>query len=932
MLIVARWLNQYLSQPLSINQLQAAMEAAGIEVEDAKHPPQFDEGIVTATVKEVKDHPRADRLQIAVVESEGQTHEVVCGAPNLAAGQRVVWARPGATLPDGTAIEQADIRSATSEGMLCSERELGLGKNHEGILELGPEVAADQPLAAVFTAEYTILDIKTAANRWDLQSYLGIAREVTAHSEAELVFDELTRSPVEAQRVEDLFTNHTSDAVTCYGLVWLRLDAAKPSPAWMQQYLRLSGVKPISAVVDITNYVMLALGQPLHAFSGEAVTGPVEIRFGKTDEVLLTLDGVERRLSSEDLVIADQNGPIGLAGVMGGQKSEINDKTTTIALEAATFDSALVRKMAKRHGLRTEASARFERGIPVQAPKQALRHAIGLLQEHAEAEVTSYQHERSVWPWVQHIGLRAARARQFLGIEELEREDMARYLKQLHFDAEVFDIAAEARRHLGKPYKWGAKFKTDGTEAFDCSYLIDYVYSLIGCQVGHTALGQYEVGRPIADEDLLPGDVVFLEGYIDKSATDHYYTPNTDGTHTKHELEAEKRVGHNGIYVGDNKVVMAAEYRYQDGEWVKRDNTGVMEVDLSEFTDNPGYVGARRFLEDIDDYIRITVPWWRPDVRSPEDALEELIKLIGLEQVPATLPAWHPKEVTTDTSTHRSNQLRWVLYGLGLHEVATYPFISEQDSQLFRQPGSPLRLANPRSQEQAYLRTSLLPLLIHAVVNNTSYQQQFGVFEQARVFLPAGSSELPQERNRLGLVYQGTDILQLKAYLDALFAHTNVDPEIVTTTQHESLHPARQAQLEVNGEHLGWFGVLHPEINQTLKTEHTLLCAELELDVLLAQWQPANFRPLPKYPSSYRDITLRVAPRVTWGDIRQTLSQLEALRVSFLDEYHKDDQKAVTIHVELQAHQGTLTDAQIETRMQTIATTLGQQLGAEVAL
>lgn len=931
--IVVRWLNQFLSEPLSSTQVANALEAAGMEVEDLWHPPEFDNEIITAEVMEVKSHPNADKLQLAVVKDGSRQHEVVCGAPNLHAGQRVVWARPGATLPDGTVIEQTTIRDVTSEGMLCSERELGLGSAHEGLLDVGPEADIGVPLHTVFTAEYTVIEAKTAANRWDLQSYVGIAREVAAHTGVDLV-DITEASPKGSpQRVENMFVNQVPEQVPFYGLVRLELDAEAATPPWMRTWLRLSGVKPVNAVVDLTNYVMLHSGQPLHAFDAGAVQGGVEVRFAAADETLTTLDGVERTLSSDDLVIADAHQPIALAGVIGGQTTEINDQTTTIILESATFDGALVRKTAKRHGLRTGASARFERGLPLHAPRYALRQAVSMLGEYAEATALRYQHERNAWPWVQHIGVRVSRMRTLLGMEDVTREDIASNLGRLHFDAEPFDIVAAARQQVGKPYKFGANYKTDGSDAFDCSYLIDYLYSLIGVRIGHTALGQYELGEPVDEADLLPGDVLFMEGKIEHSATDHYYKSDNDGNKMRYDLDDAKPVGHNGMYIGDGRVVMAAQYSYQEGEWREREEQGVVETDLEEFTGNPGYLGARRYVDDLADYVRATVPWWRPDVRNEQDILEEVVKLFGLDSLPSSLPPWHPVEAPTGHPWQQIDELRWLLYGFGLHEVATYPFISEEDIAMFRQPEQHLKLANPRSSEQAYLRSSLLPLLTYAVANNTSYSYEFGVFECARVFMPEEGGQSSRESTKLSIVYQGEDVLHLKGILDGIAKHAHLSPDIRTETEYPFLHPTRQARLELDGDVLGYYGMLHPEIEQSLKPRQPILCAELDMEVLRAHWQPAQFQPLPKYPSGYRDVTVVVDPQVSWQDVCRALEGLEALRVAFRDEYHREDsRKAVTLHVEVQAREATLTDEAIEARLQEVAATLERELDADVPL
>ena len=922
MLILAEWINQYLARELSMTELTEALESAGIEVEGVQHPPEFDDKLIAADVVDIKPHPNADKLQLAVVATAEDRYEVVCGAPNLARGQKAALARPGAKLPGGESIKRAEIRGVHSEGMLCSESELGLSNDHEGIIDLGSEVEAGTPLNSLYLSDYTLIDITTAANRWDLQNYRGIAREVAAHTGVDFVDEKVGRIELGSGKEDKIFTNHIPEQVTDYGLVRLKSRANVPlsEQVKIRRRLRLSGIKPINSVVDATNYAMLVTGQPLHAFDADKVQGDIEVRFAHKDESIRTLDGAERTLVSDDIVIADNNGPIALAGVIGGADAEISNSTEEIIVEAATFPSVYVRKTAQRHGLRTEASSRFERQLPMQTVVSGLQYVASVLQESDEVEVLNSHHERNEWPWVQHIGLEMERARKVTGLEELSKDQVVSHLKSLGFEAEAFDITSIARSHIGKPYKLGAKFKTDGTDAFDCSYLVDYIYSLIGVSAGHTAHQQHRNGSDVALEDLLPGDLLFRGGpWV--------------------ELDESERDGisHVALYIGDGKIIEARDYvRDNEGEWsqLPPEDRKVVESDVDTITKDPQFVGAKRCTNNLEDYIRITVPWWRPDVIRPEDIIEEVVKLIGLEEIPVTLPPWHPINASSDWNLRRRDEVRWLLYGLGGYEVTTYPFISEADISLFKQSGSHFKLANPRSQEQAYLRTSLLPLLGHSVVNNATYKDKFAIFELATIFRVDDEEKLPKEREKLGIAYRSDDILDLKRYLDALFEHAQIAVSIdMRTSERDCLHPARQAVIATpENDELGWFGVVHPDITTALKSSSPLLYAEIDVPELQSSWNQPDFQAVPRYQSSYRDLTLQVAPDITWQQVVEALSTVDDVECEFKDEYYKDGQKALTIHLELQAKERTLSEDDITAKIERIADTLKQAVGAEITL
>jgi phenylalanyl-tRNA synthetase beta chain len=331
---------------------------------------------------------------------------------------------------------------------------------------------------------------------------VGIAREAAAVFNRKLQNLKVEKPEVKSKKAIKV---EVAEKELCPRYIAKVVEGLKigPSPKWMQDRLAAAGVRPINNVVDVTNYVMLEWGQPMHAFDMSKVDGKIVVRRAKEGEKLTTLDGVERKLTKEDLVIADGGKVIGLAGVMGGLNSEVTEKTTTVVLEAAVFDRTRVRRTAQRLALRSEASNRFEKGIPLGLPEIAIERAAKLLTEipGGLAGITPIVKPiagpsvdaLSKWIWTWRVGLELSRLKKFLGID-ISSEKAIEILKGLGFEAEKFDFKAAARSQVGKPYILGASYKTHGDMAFDCSYLTDYLYSRIGQFIGHTSLAQYELG------------------------------------------------------------------------------------------------------------------------------------------------------------------------------------------------------------------------------------------------------------------------------------------------------------------------------------------------------------------------------------------------------------------------------------------------------
>lgn len=403
MKISYNWLKQFIKIDWKSEETAALLTDLGLEVEIVEKYQSVKgglEGIVVGHVLTCIQHPDADRLKITTVDlGNGVPVQIVCGASNVAAGQKVPVATIGTTLYDkeGVAfsIKKGKIRGQESHGMICAEDELGLGESHDGIMILDDSLAPGTPAATVFKIENDeVFEIGLTPNRADAMSHLGTARDLRAGMLQSGVSVELITPSVSNFRVDkrtlkiDIDLKEPKLAPRYCGVTISGIEV-KPSPAWLQNRLKAIGLNPKNNIVDVTNYVLHELGQPLHAFDAAKINGKIVVQTLPAGTKFVTLDDVERTLHEEDLMICDEKGPLCIAGVFGGKKSGVSENTNSIFLESAYFDPVSIRKTAKRHQLNTDASFRFERGIDPTITEYALKRAALLIQEVAGGEITS---------------------------------------------------------------------------------------------------------------------------------------------------------------------------------------------------------------------------------------------------------------------------------------------------------------------------------------------------------------------------------------------------------------------------------------------------------------------------------------------------------------------------------------------------------------
>jgi phenylalanyl-tRNA synthetase beta chain len=388
------WLHEHCNPGLDASALAERLTMTGTKVERIVHHGVAElERFVVGRVLEASRHPDADRLivcRVAIGPGEGDVTQIVCGAPNVAAGQAVAVARPGAVMPDGTRLKRARLRGVESDGMILAEDELAIGTEHAGILVLDGDPAPGTPLADVLPIATDVLELEITPNRPDCLGVYGVAREVHAATGAPLGpnpgdDDEGSEEPVGDGVEISVQAGELCPRFTARVYEDVRIG---PSPPWLKARLMAAGQRPISNIVDITNYVMLVTGQPMHAFDLDQVAGGrLVVRRAEKGERLTTLDGSERELDEEMVIICDDQGPTSLAGVMGGERSEVNDSTTRVLMEAATWVGANIQRTSTRLALRSEASARFEKGLSPEAAMEAQAVTSRLMREVCSARL-----------------------------------------------------------------------------------------------------------------------------------------------------------------------------------------------------------------------------------------------------------------------------------------------------------------------------------------------------------------------------------------------------------------------------------------------------------------------------------------------------------------------------------------------------------------
>jgi phenylalanyl-tRNA synthetase beta chain len=851
------WLREYapLDESVPAAEVARQLTAAGLEVESVDVVGDDVQGVVVAEVTEIEELTGFRKpIRYCRVDTGSQAREVICGAVNFAVGDKVPLAPPGAVLPGGFEIGTKKAYGRVSEGMICSAAELAIGDDHTGILVL----AADAPLGADF-ASYAgladhVFDIAVTPDRGYALSVRGVARELATAFGVPFTDPADTGLPDDVAVVSpDVYPASIADPSGCDRFVLREahgFDPAAPTPLWMRVRLVRSGMRGVSLAVDITNYLMAELGQPMHAFDKHALSGPIVVRRARPGETLETLDHVVRELDPDDILITDSSGPISMAGTMGGLATEISASSRDLVIEAAHFSARGTARMSRRHRLFTEASYRFEREVDRELPLRASAKAVALLASLGGATAV---------PGCTHA------------------------------QAEVPAVA------ITLPDDYPGRV---AGQVYSASTVISRLRE-VGCEV------------------IEPG-------------------------------------GEGGVTAGDAGTGAADAGRPETPA-----NARSASLNRRARQDHGRHESAPRILT-------VVPPSWRPDLRQPSDLAEEVIRLEGYENVPVKMPRAVAGHGLTSPQRMRRAVGR-ALAAAGYVEVISFPFVSAMDWDRLQLPAddprrNATRIANPLSEDEPFLRTTILPGLFRVLARNVGRGfADVDLYEMGLVFRPRPEGQpvapiprvdrgpavaeiaeieaaLPRQPLRVAAVLAGDRSLagwwgpgRPARWEDAIEAAREVlrvsrAPFRVERDQHAPWHPGRCAAVFVTGDDgsqvlAGHAGELHPRVVQAFRLPDRVCAMELDLSVIetaAAAIPPVQAPVISAYPVATQDVALVVGDSVAAADVQAALADgargagglLEDIRLFdvYTGEQAGEGNKSLAYRLSFRAPDRTLTD------------------------
>ena len=878
MKVLLSWLQEFTPVEGPPEGIAEELSDLGLAVEDmvtfAAAPP----GVVVARVAGLRPHPDADRIQLVDVDAgDGELRQVCCGAFNMAVGDLVPLATAGTAMPGGLQIGRRRMRGQASEGMLCSAAELEMGSDAEGIMVLpGGLELGDDLTAALGVAGDVLFDLEVNPNRPDALSVVGVARDLAARRglpfELPSIHVETSGEPASASASVEILA---PDLCGRFSLRVLRNTSGATTPPRLARRLLALGMRPINFVVDISNYVMLEIGQPSHTFDAALVPGGVlRVRRAAEGEQVETLDGAVRTLSAGDGVIADaSDSVIGIAGVMGGASTEISAETGTVLLEAAWWNPPDIARTSRRLGLRSEASARFEAGVDPEIAPWALERfaelaagggvtlAPGLVQAHGDV------------PAPGPVRVRTGRVNAILGTS-LTATEMRSCLEPIGF--EITPAAPEpASPEPASP---------------------------------EPAAPEPAAPEPAAPEPAAPVHAV-APSVIPAEAGIHSATDPPTGT-------AESSAP---VHAAAPSVIPA-------------------EAGIHSATDPPtgtaesSAMAARTYPGEVWD---VTVPSWRPDSSTEIDVIEEVGRLWSYSRIARTVPkSPHPGGLTSLQTERR--RVHEFLAGSGLMEAMPLPFLAPGDLQRCGLPPDGITVTNPLVAEESVMRTSLRPGLLKAVAYNAARRQPgVALFEIGHVHAP-GDGELPSESEQLAVALAGREAPAAAALWERLRRAMLFVPAEVRNEAAAGMHPSRSAVLRAGGETVGVLGEIDPAVAEAFGIGERVAWLECDLGRLLESYiADSHYRQPSRFPSSDIDLAFLVDDAIPAAAVEAALREAagDALVTLHLFDVFRDADRlgpgcrSVAWRLRLQAADRTLTDEEVAD-IRTACITAAQSAGA----
>ena len=803
-------------------------------------------------VVECAKHPDADRLSVTKIDDGGVVADVprdenglvqvVCGAPNVHADMWAIWLPPQSTVPasfdddEPFVLDARPLRGVLSQGMLAAADELAIGTDHEGIVEIhehdvpaGVELTAGARFAEMFGLDDYVLDIenKMFTHRPDCFGQLGVAREIAGIFHQQFTSPDWYKSEqkfAEAEGLELTVTNDTPELVPRFMVVAIRNVTVQPSPLWLQCQLVAMGGKPINNIVDATNYMMLLTAQPTHAYDYDKLRGhKLEARMARDGEKVSLLNGKEYELTNDDIVIADGEGVIGLAGIMGGADTEVSSDTKNIVLECANFDMYALRRTAMRHGIFTDALTRFNKG---QSPLQnaaVLKQLMSMVGGVQASEVFDKRNDR---------------------------------LMVMQHDSRV--TFGSAGKETISIFDWGA---VTGVLVLESTFVNE--------RLG-TEFSPQEICRILKNVEIKAHEEP---------------EPNTP-------------------------------YQFE-----------------------------------------VIAPFWRTDLELPEDIIEEVGRLYGFDKLPRQLPMRSIKPAPRNPRRQLKQAIRQSLSRAGANEVLTYSFVHERVLKNAEQdPSRAYRLSNALSPDLQYYRTSVLPSLLDKVhANIKAGHDEFMLFEIGKIHdkeLPLTDENLPSEQTFVDGVYAskksraGAPFYKARKLVDRLLADLNVEADFVKIVESDADVPApfdgqRSAWIVAeNGDKLGIVGELSQTVRRNFKLPDYTAAFSLDIEklqVCLTENREHNYRPLSRYPSTTRDISLKMQSAVDYASVyacaeevakKHRELQIGITPIAIYQPKDDDSTKTVTLSVKFTSAERTLADKDTAPIIEEIAAMAAEEFDA----